>query len=91
MTLSAREGHHQRLAAFLDDLFQYLWITFSSLSQIDEPVRLLDHELWRQDDNGNQVLIETICCLADALYKVNEFTARSHRQLYWARLCQISQ
>lgn len=77
--------------ALVDDLLQCLGLTSSSLAHVDESVKLLEHELWRQDDNGNQVLIETTCCLADAIYKVNEFTARGHRQLYWARLCHISQ
>ncbi|MBS1956975.1 MAG: hypothetical protein JST89_22490 [Cyanobacteria bacterium SZAS-4] len=46
---------------------------------------LAAYEVWRQDDNGNQVMIEKACCEAEALDRVRLFTERGHKQLYWAQ------
>lgn len=49
------------------------------------PNKVAAYEVWRQDDNGNQVMIEKTCCEAEALDKVRLFTERGHKQLYWAQ------
>lgn len=41
------------------------------------------YNLWRQDDNGHQFLIETFPCRADAVNAMKEFEARLHKQTYW--------
>lgn len=69
----------------IDSLLVAFSMTSSDLSWHHDSVHFTPHELWRQDDNGNQVLIETCPCRADALQKARIFTERGHRQLYWAQ------
>lgn len=69
----------------LDALLVAFNMTTSDLSWHHDSLHFTPHELWRQDDNGNQVLIETCPCRADALQKARIFTERGHRQLYWAQ------
>ncbi|MGD9680055.1 MAG: hypothetical protein AB7W16_02625 [Candidatus Obscuribacterales bacterium] len=67
----------------LDSLLAVLGLSTGDLSWINDEVELAAHELWRQDDNGNEFLIETLPCRADALVRVRLFTERGHKQLYW--------
>lgn len=69
----------------IDSLLVAFDMTSSDISWHHNSVHFTPHELWRQDDNGNQVLIETCPCRADALQKARIFTERGHRQLYWAQ------
>lgn len=69
----------------IDSLLVAFDMTSSDLGWYHQSVKFTPHELWRQDDNGNQVLIETCICRADALQKARIFTERGHRQLYWAK------
>lgn len=69
----------------IDSLLVAFDMTSDDLSWHHDSVHFTPHELWRQDDNGNQVLIETCPCRADALQKARIFTERGHRQLYWAQ------
>lgn len=69
----------------IDSLLVAFAMTSDDLSWHHNSVHFTPHELWRQDDNGNQVLIETCPCRADALQKARIFTERGHRQLYWAQ------
>lgn len=39
--------------------------------------------LWRQDDNGNRVRIETFATREAALARQAEFESRHHKQIYW--------
>jgi hypothetical protein len=39
--------------------------------------------LWRQDDNGNRVRVETFATRAAALARQARFEARHHKQIYW--------
>lgn len=39
--------------------------------------------LWRQDDNGNRVRIETFASREAALARQGEFESRHHKQIYW--------
>jgi hypothetical protein len=39
--------------------------------------------LWRQDDNGNRVRIETFGTREEAAARQAEFEARQHKQIYW--------
>ena len=41
------------------------------------------HELWRQDDNGNRVLVATYPRLEEAEAERDAFEARAHKQIYW--------
>ena len=69
----------------IDSLLAAFNMTTNDLSWQHDSVHFTPHELWRQDDNGNQVLIETCPCRADAIQKARIFTERGHRQLYWAQ------
>jgi hypothetical protein len=40
-------------------------------------------ELWRQDDNGNRVLIRRFDTRASAEAEVARFESLGHRQIYW--------
>lgn len=40
-------------------------------------------ELWRQDDNGNRVRVETFGTREAALARQGEFESRHHKQIYW--------
>lgn len=48
-------------------------------------LKFTEFELWRQDDNGNQALIDVYPCRADALRQVKLYTDRGHKQMYWAK------
>ena len=39
--------------------------------------------LWRQDDNGNRVRIDTFATREAALARQVEFERRHHKQSYW--------
>ncbi len=39
--------------------------------------------LWRQDDNGNRVLMRRFADLADAEREQRAYEARGHKQTYW--------
>jgi ribose 5-phosphate isomerase B len=39
--------------------------------------------LWRQDDNGNRVRIETFGTREAAQARQAEFESRHHKQIYW--------
>ena len=41
------------------------------------------YELWRQDDNGNRVLIAVYATEAEAEAERAMFEARAHKQMYW--------
>lgn len=50
---------------------------------------MADHEtdqwaVWRIDDNGNTFLVRDSLPRAEADRLVAEFTARGHKQMYWA-------
>lgn len=40
-------------------------------------------ELWRQDDNGNRVLMRVFQHEEDAIRERDAFEARGHKQTYW--------
>jgi hypothetical protein len=47
----------------------------------------LEHEswiVWRCDDNGNRFVVTETRTRDDAERLVAEFTARGHKQVYWA-------
>lgn len=53
---------------------------------IDEPPAVSSAAawaLWRQDDNGNRVRIETFATREAALARQAEFESRHHKQIYW--------
>lgn len=39
--------------------------------------------LWRQDDNGNRVRVETFATREAAQARQAEFESRHHKQIYW--------
>jgi len=39
--------------------------------------------LWRQDDNGNRMVIDVFSSEQDAEKKREEFDAKGHKQIYW--------
>jgi len=39
--------------------------------------------LWRQDDNGNRVRVETFGTREAALARQAQFESRHHKQIYW--------
>ena len=41
-------------------------------------------QVWRIDDNGNTFLMRELLTQAEADRVVAEFTARGHKQTYWA-------
>lgn len=69
----------------LNDLMDALDITSNALKDLEPGIVLQRHELWRQDDNGNQALIEVLPCRADANAKVTMYTDRGHKQMYWCK------
>lgn len=41
------------------------------------------YEVWRQDDNGNQYLIQITPCKAEATRLMEKLSAQLHKQIYW--------
>ena len=50
---------------------------------ITEPRRVW--ELWRQDDGGNQQLVDRYAHRADAEAQMKVFEERGHKQHYWLK------
>lgn len=69
----------------LNDLLEQLGFTTNDLDKISDAIKFTPYELWRQDDNGNQALIEVLPCRADANAKVKMYTDRGHKQMYWCK------
>ncbi len=69
----------------LEQILEATGISASQLSWTCAEVYLQPHEIWRQDDNGGQFFVERRLCRADANRRVEELTARGHKQLYWAK------
>lgn len=69
----------------LNDLLEELNLTTNDICHLDNSIKFQPYELWRQDDNGNQALIEVLPCRADANAKVKMYTERGHKQLYWCQ------
>ena len=40
-------------------------------------------ELWRQDDNGRQFLVDLYATLDEAELRLAELTRTLHKQIYW--------
>lgn len=68
-----------------NDLLEELNLTTDDICDLDKSIKFQPYELWRQDDNGNQALIEVLPCRADADAKVKMYTDRGHKQLYWCK------
>ncbi|MBI4451278.1 hypothetical protein HY642_04855 [Candidatus Woesearchaeota archaeon] len=52
----------------------------------------LEHRLWsvwRQDDNGNAVLVKDALPREQALSLVEQYQQQGHKQLYWAEPQEI--
>jgi hypothetical protein len=73
----------QTISRHLDEILEVLEVTSKHLTWFDERIKLQPCELWRQDDNGHKLLIETFPCKADAVKTMKEFEARLHKQTYW--------
>ncbi|MFT3923197.1 MAG: hypothetical protein QM778_11755 [Myxococcales bacterium] len=70
------------------DVFETFAIDDADLVHLDAAVSLAvlpRWELWRLDDNGNEVLMETLRCRAKAVSMQRTFEARGHRQSYFVR------
>ncbi len=50
-----------------------------------QPMCLAEWSVWRQDDNGTQVQIESGLRRQEAETKVAEFEKRGHKQFYWCQ------
>jgi hypothetical protein len=69
----------------LEQLLEATGIHSSELMWVHPSIKFTPHEVWRQDDNGNQFLVQTTACRADATNLVDTLTARGHKQVYWAK------
>lgn len=73
-------------AEVLRDLVEALVIDRSDfvwLSSDFKDVVLPEHTLWRQDDNGNRVVIQKFTGRRKAEKELARFEALSHKQMYW--------
>ena len=70
----------------LEQILAATGIAGGQLNWTNDAVQLQAHEVWRQDDNGGQFLVESCICRADANRRVDQLTARGHKQTYWATL-----
>lgn len=69
----------------LNLVFEVLEINSKDISFLYDGIELIAHELWRQDDNGHQFLIETFPCKSDAVREMKKFESRLHKQTYWVK------
>jgi probable phosphoglycerate mutase len=56
------------------------WWCVDAPATADEGTRW---ELWRQDDNGNRVLVAGFATRGEAAARMAEFESRHHKQTYW--------
>jgi hypothetical protein len=70
----------------LEELLIATGIASIELFWVHPSIKFQPHDVWRQDDNGNQFLVEKLPCRADAVQLAERLTARGHKQLYWAEL-----
>jgi hypothetical protein len=72
-------------AATIDLALCDLGLTMQDVTWLRDDVRLVPHDLIRQDDYGNQFCVGTFRCHADALAEQGRLTAAVHKQDYWIR------
>lgn len=75
----------QEPGQFLDTLLAALGLTSESLKWRNEQVCFVEHELWCQNENGSEVMLDKLLCLADALHKMQLLTESGRKNLYWAK------
>lgn len=68
---------------FVDTLLAALGLTSEHLSWKNDQVSFVEHELYCRDDNGREVMIEKLPCLANALHKVRQLAERGDKKVYW--------
>lgn len=73
----------ETLGKDLDEILEALGLTSEKIIYLYEDVKLIPHELWRQDDNGHKFLVETFICKTDAVKAMKDFEGRGHKQTYW--------
>jgi hypothetical protein len=73
----------ETIARDIDTVLEMLELSSENVNFVYNDVKLISHQLWRQDDNGHKFLIETFPCRADAVKAMKEFEARLHKQTYW--------
>lgn len=73
----------ETIAKDLDEILEVLELSTSNIIYLFDNIKLIPHELWRQDDNGHKFLIKTFPCKADAVKAMKEFERRLHKQTYW--------
>lgn len=89
--------HDQHFCTDLDDVLESLDMDLSDVFVIDsklvisDEVLLVPHTLWRGDDNGARVFIETFPCRASASKRMRAFEAAGHKQVYWIEPLDASQ
>lgn len=73
----------QEPGEFIDRLLAALGLTSQSLKWKNDQVSFVERELWCQNDNGSEVMLDKLPCLADALHKMNLLTEK--KNLYWTK------
>ncbi len=58
-------------------------VSVDSGPAIDERVKLVPHSVWRQDDNGSRILVQTFPCRAAATKCMRNLEDFAHKQTYW--------
>ena len=70
----------------LEQILEYLDLDSEWLTWINPAIKLVAHEVWRQDDNGQALIIRTARCRADASRMIRRLESSPHKQIYWMRL-----
>lgn len=56
-----------------------------SWSSANDSMEVPRFELWRQDDNANEFLVQTFSCRQEAMQKMGRLALGGHKQLYWIK------
>lgn len=67
----------------LNDVMLSLGIGSDEFLSFDPKFTFESHTLWRQDDNGNRINVESFNCQADAEIKLKNLEKGGHKQTYW--------
>jgi len=81
--------YDDRFSSDLDDVLESLDMDLSDVAvsdlglAINPEVKLVQHALWRQDDNGVRILVEIFPCRANACKQMRKFEDAGHKQVFW--------
>ncbi|HKQ03879.1 MAG TPA: hypothetical protein VJ464_02010 [Blastocatellia bacterium] len=75
--------YDEAMTSHLEEILEALEVRWSEILWTDQRIRFQEHEVWREDDNGNRFLVEVTPNRAEAAMIEKRLTGLGHKQVYW--------